>query len=1091
MSRAQRTDQLSPAAEQRTAIVTAPFFVMRTPLLPFDDLLAWSAGLAASSALDDMTHLESSLAEDRAVLRQRLRTLVERPDVREALFLASPDLDESIPFWIDDPHSERGQKVERSLVRYVARMAGRATPFGLFAGWSVGGVAGRTRLTVAPATAIQRHTRIDMDYLFELAEGLGRDEALRDNWRYVPNSSLYRIGGSLRYAEARVVGRARSYHLVAVQTTEELQATLERATSGARAADLAQTLVEHDSELTPRQARAFIDELITSQILVPDVAPNVTGAEPIHGMISRLRTHATSAPIAHTLEQTRDALVAIDFDGPGVAPDRYRAVAALLDCLPATPKLARLFQVDMARPAQDLMLGTALLAEVERGVHLLHRLAEGTSDALATFRAAFTARYDGREVPLVEVLDEEFGIGFASGRTRGADAAPLLGGLAFPGAGGEPTTTWGRRQALLLQKLEAAAWNGAQTIELTAADLDTLATSHPSPLPSSLAVMATIAAAPADCVTAEDAQILIHGVVGPSGARLLGRFCHADPALHEHVERLLRAEESAEPDALYAEVVHLPEGRIGNVLCRPALRQYEIPYLGRSGVPSSQQIAASDLLVSVAGERIILRSARLKRRVIPRLSSAHNYAFGLPLYRFICLLQGQDVSGGLGWNWGPFDNAAFLPRVTSGRIVLARARWRLGREDLQRIGELRDAARFQAVQELRQSSKLPRHVLLSDGDNELPVDLDNVLSIDTFVELVKGRGEARLVEMFPAPDDLCARGADGRFVHELVIPFMRQAAPAPERAPHPAAQPAVKPRLPHIQRRFVLGSEWLFAKFYSGTATSDRVLRDVVAPLVTAGEHAGAIDGWFFIRYNDPEAHLRVRLHGPAERLCAEVLPALQRAAAPFLDDNRIWRMQFDTYEREVERYAGPAGIALAEQIFCTDSRAVLAIVKTLTGDSGSDGRWRLALAGMDRLLDDLGFDLAGKRAIITRTSAAYAQEFHVDRILLRQVGDKFRQQRARLERLLDPDDATRRVFGPGFAAFEQRSAQLQPVVAALRHLEASGSLTSSLADLAPSLLHMHANRLLRSTQRAQELVLYDFLDRLYESRHARLRSHK
>ena len=34
----------------------------------------------------------------------------------------------------------------------------------------------------------------------------------------------------------------------------------------------------------------------------------------------------------------------------------------------------------------------------------------------------------------------------------------------------------------------------------------------------------------------------------------------------------------------------------------------------------------------------------------------------------------------------------------------------------------------------------------------------------------------------------------------------------------------------------------------------------------------------------------------------------------------------------------------------------------------------------------------------------------------------------------------------------------------------------------------MHANRLLRSEQRAQELVLYDFLARLYDSEVARAR---
>ena len=42
--------------------------------------------------------------------------------------------------------------------------------------------------------------------------------------------------------------------------------------------------------------------------------------------------------------------------------------------------------------------------------------------------------------------------------------------------------------------------------------------------------------------------------------------------------------------------------------------------------------------------------------------------------------------------------------------------------------------------------------------------------------------------------------------------------------------------------------------------------------------------------------------------------------------------------------------------------------------------------------------------------------------------------------------------------------------------------------DFAGSLLHMHANRILRSNARAQELVLYDFLARLYESQAARAR---
>ena len=53
------------------------------------------------------------------------------------------------------------------------------------------------------------------------------------------------------------------------------------------------------------------------------------------------------------------------------------------------------------------------------------------------------------------------------------------------------------------------------------------------------------------------------------------------------------------------------------------------------------------------------------------------------------------------------------------------------------------------------------------------------------------------------------------------------------------------------------------------------------------------------------------------------------------------------------------------------------------------------------------------------------------------------------------------------------------------------GELQVPITDLAGSYIHMHANRLLRSSARAQELVIYDFLKRIYESRAARQRKAK
>src|SRR4029450_5157295 len=120
-------------------------------------------------------------------------------------------------------------------------------------------------------------------------------------------------------------------------------------------------------------------------------------------------------------------------------------------------------------------------------------------------------------------------------------------------------------------------------------------------------------------------RVLLQYVDGPPAALMLGRFCHADQTLHEFVRAQLRAEEARRPEELFAEIVHLPDGRTGNILCRPVLREYEIPYLGRSAAPADRQIPVTDLLVSVRDDRIVLGSGRLGGGGVPRPTPAHTH----------------------------------------------------------------------------------------------------------------------------------------------------------------------------------------------------------------------------------------------------------------------------------------------------------------------------------------------------------------------------------------------------------------------------------------------------------------------------------
>ncbi len=1063
------------------------FFILRSPLLPWDELERWSEGLTAAAATKE--GLPDALTADQLKLRERLQAALLKPEVREAVFLASPALEGNLEIWLREPDSERGRGLELALVRYYERMCGRATPFGLCAGFSTGVAGSRTRLVLPERAVYRRHSRPDMDYLGGACAALQSDPALRPLLRYVPNSSLYQAGGRLRYVESKLKEKKQlSYLAVSAELTDYLGAVLKRAEAGELARQLAESLT--DAEITLEEATAYIEELITSQILVPDLANPVTGAEPLATIIEQLRRHGepASANLAK-LERLRDELASMDQSPPGQPPARYRDLADQIEIGTFKPELATVYQVDMMKPALEATLDQVALTEIARGIELMRRLGRGLQPTdLTRFREAFSARYEEREVPLVEALDEECGIPFPV--PERATEAPARDGER-PGRFRTSEAAWANLDDWLLRKLSAALSAGATEIRLEPTEIEKLHKDKLEPLPEAFAVDARLAAASTQDLDQGRFQILIENVSGPSGAELLGRFCHADTSLREHVLKLLRAEEAQHPDAVFAEIVHVPEARLGNVLARPVLREYEIVYLGCSGAPADRQLPVTDLLVRAEGGRLVLHSRRLGREVIPRMTNAHNFSMSsLPAYRFLCALAHQDTMM-LQWDWGYLANAPFLPRVSCGRLVFARATWNLEKADLHGLDTPTPAERFQAAQELRAARRLPRWIVLWDADNALPVDLDNCLSIENFIHLTHQREQARITELFPGPDQLIVRGPEGKFVHELIVPFVRvpKAPPAAPTVPE-----AVKShKLPQLevpqsfQEVFTPGTEWLFAKIYCGAATGDYLLRELLPPFIEQCRTSGWLDRWFFIRYGDPESHVRLRFHGMPNILLGQVLPAVNALLAPQVACGAVLSWQLDTYRRETRRYGGPEGIEVAEAIFQADSEAVVAVLQAIgPGDAANADRWRLALPGVDQLLASLGFDLAAKLEVLKPARRDRAGGDRLDAARENQLSTDFRRDRKLLERLLQLEPAGDEALAAVFEALRQRSSRLAPTAERLRTLQAAGGLHEPVSALAHSYIHMHINRLLRSRLQDQELVIHDALVRLYESACAR-----
>ena len=168
-------------------------------------------------------------------------------------------------------------------------------------------------------------------------------------------------------------------------------------------------------------------------------------------------------------------------------------------------------------------------------------------------------------------------------------------------------------------------------------------------------------------------SVYIKSTGGQSAANLLGRFCHLDEQIFKHTLAITEKETDLHPDVIFAEIVHLPESRIGNILLRPVLRPHEIPYLAKPGVFGKFELKLDDLYISVKNNRIVLYSKRLNKTIVPRMSTAHNYSGQnpMPVYHFLCDIQHQNERSGLWFSWNEaLQKMDYLPRVVSEFLTL-------------------------------------------------------------------------------------------------------------------------------------------------------------------------------------------------------------------------------------------------------------------------------------------------------------------------------------------------------------------------------------------------------------------------------------
>ncbi|MDC8098434.1 lantibiotic dehydratase family protein [Chryseobacterium rhizosphaerae] len=701
-----------------------------------------------------------------------LKKVCNDPVFQEAIYLASPNLYDEINKWLSSEKqlsSKEYQKLKQTILKYYSRMSTRSTPFGLFAGVGLGKFGPEAPNIFSndqhSTDNLLRDTRLDMYFLVSLAQHFAQPPEIRNRLLFFPNNSIYKVGKRIRYIEYQYAGGKRDYIISFAPLSNELQQILDFSKQGKTIQQIAEILIS--SEITKEEAGEFIEELINNQVLVSELEPNVSGNDFLDTIITVLNKIRAKKE-AETLFSIKTKLNELD-QKIGNPASKYAEIEDLIKSFDTEYEQKYLFQTDLY--FKDVFaLSPHWKKKLKQGIGFLNKITlPQRENEFSRFKKAFYERFEMQEVPLLYVLDAEIGIGYKQ-NVSSKGIHPYIEDLVFPisqknqNKNIELTSV----HQILNEKLQEALLDNQYSIELTDEDFKGFEESRDD-LPDTISIMTELIS------ENNQEKLFLNTSTGSSAANLLGRFCSEESKIQDLTKTIAQKEEmlrQAQHDKseILAEIIHLPEARIGNVIRRPTLRWYEIPYLAQSLLPVENQIPVEDLYISLKNDQIVLRSKKLNREIKPYLTNAHNYYTNtLPVYHFLSDLYSQDTRSGLHFSWGGLESIyTFLPRVEYKNIILSKASWKITAKEIKKfLLSISDKDQlFSELENWRKIKQIPQWIQWMKSDNKLTINLENYDLVKMFIDSVKNEDSIIIEEfLYNENDD---------FKHEFIFPMYRE-----------------------------------------------------------------------------------------------------------------------------------------------------------------------------------------------------------------------------------------------------------------------------------------------------------------------------
>lgn len=685
--------------------------VLRTSLLPY--------------------HVLKESTEDADLLIRRLWNNVY---VKNGILLASYTFYAEIEKYLLDNNnqsSEKKKKIQDTFFKYFIRICSRSTPFGLFSLVTPISIDDLGRQIVEPNDQrICIKAMLHSQILNNIVEFLTK--RFREHTLFKGNRSLTEKEGNYIITVPVMMENRSIYIAKQIESNEIIEFLYREKDVELAYPRLVEKLVQEFPYYSPDDISAFLNDCIEQGIIVNILSLVSRGEKSNNERILNdiLRTYSKEPH--HELKLLLDIFEIVQtLTAEDVLMDSFERISGILDTLGIQYSVDKLLFVNAYREGIiDVgMKGIQLANLMKTAMDVLSRfISWKNSDGwFDNFKKLFKNIYGDEMISFSIVFDPLIGLNYPLSNKKDTEKEILLTELHLPN-NSKPDTSSRHDVNFWYEKYLECVMNNQEELVIEDRELKR----YPPRFAKenyTFSMFASIVEDPSG--NSQSPYILYKNASAGSATAYLGRFSSSNDEIYSLCKEIATYEECSESNMIHAEIGHIPDPKIADIIFHNSFHKYEIPYLVNTDTNFDFTIDIEDLFLGIQNDEFVIYSKKHGKYVNPILSNAYNFSLSEhAAFMFLCDFQHRKSLFtphlALGkWSTG----LPFLPRIRYRNIIFSPKIWNI---DLAKFAHLiadsEDAEGF--VEALRIAfPTLPKLIQVGNSDQILVINLDDLNSV--------------------------------------------------------------------------------------------------------------------------------------------------------------------------------------------------------------------------------------------------------------------------------------------------------------------------------------------------------------------------